>query len=169
MYRPRLAIKGGADNDAVLCTSDRTYNIRSVTLSNSVLVITPPPDADGNSDRVVIQDSLSELLELVPTVPRLHRLNTLLKEHEWEEGHEEEDENFGAVGIFSLLFGHANFRSGGPSFPLLLRLGEAETIHGRPSSSGTPSQRAGTRASTQGEARPHLRWQVSSRGILRPS
>ncbi|KAH8992849.1 sister chromatid cohesion protein Dcc1 [Lactarius hatsudake] len=85
----KLAIKGGADDDA-------TYNIRSVVLSNSILVISPP-DADGNGDQVVIQDSLNELLELVPTVPRLHRLNTLLKEHEWEEGCEEEDENFGAA------------------------------------------------------------------------
>ncbi|KAH9056583.1 sister chromatid cohesion protein Dcc1 [Lactarius vividus] len=93
----KLAIKGGVDDDAVLCTSERTYNIRSVVLSNSVLVISPPSDADGNSDQVVIQDSLNELLELVPTVPRLHRLNTLLKEHVWEEGHEEEDENFGAA------------------------------------------------------------------------
>ncbi|KAI9442354.1 sister chromatid cohesion protein Dcc1 [Lactarius indigo] len=93
----KLAIKGGADEDAVLCTSERTYNIRSVVLSNSIMVISPPAGADGNSDQVVIQDSLNELLELVPTVPRLHRLNTLLKEHEWEEGHEEEDENFGAA------------------------------------------------------------------------
>ncbi|KAH9176582.1 sister chromatid cohesion protein Dcc1 [Lactarius sanguifluus] len=93
----KLAIKGGVDDDAVLCTSERTYNIRSVVLSNSVLVISPPSDADGNSDQVMIQDSLNELLELVPTVPRLHRLNTLLKGHEWEEGREEEDENFGAA------------------------------------------------------------------------
>ncbi|KAH8994018.1 sister chromatid cohesion protein Dcc1 [Lactarius akahatsu] len=92
----KLAIKGGTDDDAVLCTSERTYNIRSVVLSNSILVISPP-DADGTGDQVVIQDSLNELLELVPTVPRLHRLNTLLKEHEWEEGHEEEEENFGAA------------------------------------------------------------------------
>ncbi|KAH9017071.1 sister chromatid cohesion protein Dcc1 [Lactarius hengduanensis] len=95
----KLAIKGGADDDAVLCTSERTYNIRSVVLSNSILVISPPPDADGSGDQVMIQDSLNELLELVPTVPRLHRLNTLLKEHEWEEGHEEEEENVGAVGL----------------------------------------------------------------------
>ncbi len=117
MYQPRLAIKGGADDDAVLCTSERTYNIRSVILSNSVLVICPS-DTDGNSDQVVIQDSLNELLELVPTVPRLHRLNTLLKEHEWEEGHEEEDENFGAVGTIGTQISEV-LDSGARSFPLL--------------------------------------------------
>ncbi|KAF8263504.1 hypothetical protein EI94DRAFT_1832278 [Lactarius quietus] len=72
----------------------KTYDIRSVILSNNVLVVCPPPDGDGSSDQVVIQDSLNEMLELVPTVPRLHRLNTLLKGHEWEEGQEEEDDNF---------------------------------------------------------------------------
>jgi sister chromatid cohesion protein DCC1 len=93
----KLAIKGSSDDDAVLCTSERTYNIRSVILSNSVLVVCPPPDADGNSDQVMIQDNLNELLELVATVPRLHRLNVLLKEYEWEEGHEEQDQNYGAA------------------------------------------------------------------------
>jgi hypothetical protein len=34
----------------------------------------------------VIQDSLNELLELVPAVSKLHRMNVLLKEHEWEVG-----------------------------------------------------------------------------------
>jgi sister chromatid cohesion protein DCC1 len=92
-------IKGGPDEDAVLCTSDRTYNIRSVTLSNSVLLMSPSPHIDGSENQVVIQDSLKELLELVPAVPKLHRMNALLKEHEWEEGHDEDegDESFRAV------------------------------------------------------------------------
>ncbi|KAH9961376.1 sister chromatid cohesion protein Dcc1 [Russula dissimulans] len=90
----RLTIKGGPEDDAVLCTSDRTYNIRSVTLSNSVFVVCPSPDVGASDKQVVIQDSLNELLELVPAVPKLHRMNVLLKEHEWEEGHEEDDESF---------------------------------------------------------------------------
>ncbi|KAI0000385.1 sister chromatid cohesion protein Dcc1 [Russula vinacea] len=95
---PSLMIKGGPEDDAVLCTSDRTYNIRSVTLSNSVLVVSPVPHIDGGEDQVVIQDSLNELLELVPAVPKLHRMNVMLQEHEWEEGHEdEEDECFRAA------------------------------------------------------------------------
>jgi hypothetical protein len=43
-----------------------------------------------------MEDSLNELLEFVPGVSRLHRMNVLLNEHEWE-GHEEEDEGFRAV------------------------------------------------------------------------
>ena len=98
IYMPSLMIKGGPEDDAVLCTSDKTYNIRSVTLSNSVLLVSPSPHVDGSEHQVVIQDSLNELLELVPAVPKLHRMNVLLKEHEWEEGHED-DESFRAVSI----------------------------------------------------------------------
>ena len=95
-----LTIKGGPEDDAVLCTSDKTYNIRSVTLSNAVLIVSPRPDVDGSEDQVVIQDSLNELLELVPAVPKLHRMNVLLKEHVWEEGQEEDDESLSAVGTW---------------------------------------------------------------------
>jgi sister chromatid cohesion protein DCC1 len=90
---PSLMIKGGPEDDAVLCTSDKTYNIRSVTLSNSVLLVSPSPHIDGSENQVVIQDSLNELLELVTAVPKLHRMNALLKEHEWEEGHEDDDDD----------------------------------------------------------------------------
>jgi hypothetical protein len=58
-------------------------------------------DVDGSEDQVVIQDSLNELLELIPAVPKLHRMNVLLKEHVWEEGQEEDDESLSAVGTWS--------------------------------------------------------------------
>jgi sister chromatid cohesion protein DCC1 len=70
-------------------------------LSNAVLIVSPRPDVDGSEDQVVIQDSLNELLELVPAVPKLHRMNVLLKEHVWEEGQEEDDESLSAVGTWS--------------------------------------------------------------------
>jgi sister chromatid cohesion protein DCC1 len=77
------------------------HNIRSVTLSDSFLLVSPSPHIDGSEkNQVVIQDSLDELLKLFPAVPKLHRMNVLLKEHEWEEGHdeeEEEEESFRAV------------------------------------------------------------------------
>ncbi|KAI0276407.1 hypothetical protein BGY98DRAFT_935118 [Russula aff. rugulosa BPL654] len=87
---PQSDEKGGPEDDAVLCTS----NIRSVILSNFVLLVSPSPQIDGSENQAVIQDSLNELLKLVPAVPKLHRLNVLLKEHEWEEGYEEEGESF---------------------------------------------------------------------------
>ncbi|OBZ67045.1 putative sister chromatid cohesion protein DCC1 [Grifola frondosa] len=93
-----LNIKGQSEEDAVLCTLDKTYTIRSVVLSNSVLVVTPPAvgaaaDRQNGEDVVVIRDQLNEILELVPSVPRLHRLNGLLRGREYDEGHEDEDED----------------------------------------------------------------------------
>jgi len=55
---------------------------------------------------VVIQDSLNELLELMPVVPKLHRMNVPLKEHEWEKGHEEEDESFCMVSTGDRSYTH---------------------------------------------------------------
>ncbi|KAI0373427.1 hypothetical protein BV20DRAFT_1100060 [Pilatotrama ljubarskyi] len=94
---PSFTIKGASDEDAVLCTADKTYTVRSVVLSNSVLVVTrDPADADADDvdvpvEDIVIRDQLSEVIELVPSVPRLHRLNALLRGREYDEGHEDED------------------------------------------------------------------------------
>ena len=94
----------------MLCTSNKTYAVRSVVLSNTVLVVTPEAehgglDIDMNVDegdgadvdnaelqRVCIRDQLNEVLELVPTVPRLHKLSSLLRGMEYDEGREDLDE-----------------------------------------------------------------------------
>ncbi|KAH9858570.1 sister chromatid cohesion protein Dcc1 [Lenzites betulinus] len=94
---PRFTIKGASDEDAVFCTADKTYTVRSVVLSNSVCVVTRDPgdvEADLISEPVedvAIRDQLSEIIELIPSVPRLHRLNGLLRGHEYDDGHEDEE------------------------------------------------------------------------------
>ena len=80
----------------MLCTADKTYTIRSVVLSNSVCVVTPDPclptgEEDEPVEEVFIRDQLREVIELVPSVPRLHKLKTLLRGREYDEGHEDED------------------------------------------------------------------------------
>ncbi|PCH43473.1 hypothetical protein WOLCODRAFT_121994 [Wolfiporia cocos MD-104 SS10] len=87
-----LSIKGDPDEDAVLCTGDKTYTLRSIVLSNSVLVVTPSQEDDGNSSDVVIRDQIHEVLELVSSVPRLHKLDSLLRGREYEEGRDEEED-----------------------------------------------------------------------------
>ncbi|KAG2132008.1 sister chromatid cohesion protein Dcc1 [Suillus bovinus] len=82
-----LFIKGHPTEDAVLCTLERTYAVRSVVLSNTVLVVTPSrSDPDGT---VHIRDQLHEILELVPMVPKLHKLSILLRGMEYDEGDED--------------------------------------------------------------------------------
>jgi len=92
-----LAIKGSKDDDAVLCTAEKTYSIRSVVLSNSVLVAGPESSGAGcdSEDGVAVgvRDQLHEVLELTPAVPRLHKLQTLLGGREYDEGHEDDEDD----------------------------------------------------------------------------
>jgi sister chromatid cohesion protein DCC1 len=70
-----------------MCTADRTYSLRSVVLSNTVLVLTPSrTDPDGT---VHVRDQLHEVLELVSSVPKVHKLPVLLRGMEYDEGDED--------------------------------------------------------------------------------
>ncbi|KAH9910634.1 sister chromatid cohesion protein Dcc1 [Fomitopsis serialis] len=88
------SIKGNPDEDAVLCTANKTYTIRSIVLSNSVIVATAGVGEDTSTDEtphstsVEVRDQLNEILELVPSVPRLHKLDVLLRGKEYDEGQE---------------------------------------------------------------------------------
>ncbi|KAF8844679.1 hypothetical protein BDN67DRAFT_894275 [Paxillus ammoniavirescens] len=84
---PILSIKGHPTEDAVMCTADKTYSLRSVVLSNTVLVLTPSrTDPDGT---VHVRDQLHEILELVSSVPKVHKLPVLLRGMEYDEGDED--------------------------------------------------------------------------------
>ncbi|KAF8195807.1 sister chromatid cohesion protein Dcc1, partial [Mycena galopus ATCC 62051] len=85
----RFSIKGQSGEDAVLCTDDATYTIRSVVLSNTILVVTPP--AESGTDTVVIRDQVNEILELTPAVPKLHKISALLRGREYDDVHDSED------------------------------------------------------------------------------
>ncbi|KAJ7507903.1 sister chromatid cohesion protein Dcc1 [Mycena galericulata] len=92
----RLSIKGQSGEDAVLCTDDATYIIRSVVLSNSILVITP---SESDAETVVIRDQVNEILELTPTVPKLHKLITLLRGREYDDVADSEEQPPEAGGL----------------------------------------------------------------------
>jgi sister chromatid cohesion protein DCC1 len=82
--------------------------MRSVVLSNSVLVVTPSPDASlakFSDDGVVIRDQVNEVIELTPSVPRLHRLATLLRGGEYDEGQEHNDvpDNLGVRSVIHAI------------------------------------------------------------------
>ena len=94
----------------MLCTASKTYALRSVVLSNSVLVVTPPP-AEGSREDVVIRDTIHEVLELVPTLPRLQKLSGMLRGREYDEGHDEDEDmdeenaprSVGTFGLFRFV------------------------------------------------------------------
>jgi len=82
-------IKGNPAEDAVLCTDDKTYSIRSVSLSNSVLVVTP----GEVRNQIVIRDTSHELLQVAPVLPKVHKLVGLLRGREYDEGREDLDDD----------------------------------------------------------------------------
>ncbi|KAF7971813.1 hypothetical protein HWV62_19903 [Athelia sp. TMB] len=84
-----LTIKGNTDEEAVLCTSNKTYAVRSVILSNAVLVVTRPRDWDVASDAIDIRDECHEIIELLPAVPRIHKLIGMLRGTEYDDAEEE--------------------------------------------------------------------------------
>jgi len=75
--------------------------MRSVGLSNTILVVTPVPDncsAEFAEDAVVIRDQLNEVIELIPAVAKLHKLSALIRDRQYSEGNEEEvDDQDGVV------------------------------------------------------------------------
>jgi hypothetical protein len=56
----------------------------------------------------VIRDQLREIIELTPSVPKLHKLSRVLKDRQYDEGLEEDDEDDSVVGFpaktYSILF-----------------------------------------------------------------
>ncbi|CAE6438352.1 unnamed protein product [Rhizoctonia solani] len=97
-----LSIRGRPDDEAVLCTQSKTYAIRSVALSNSVLIMSNAgPDSKpcdpvellehDETNTLVISGEVSEILELVPTVPRLESLLQHLRGCEWNDDESDEE------------------------------------------------------------------------------
>lgn len=74
----RLTIKGRPSDDAVLCTPTKTYTLRTVSVSNSLLVLRPPDDTTLH-----LRDTCHEVLECVPSAGRVERIRTVLRESAW--------------------------------------------------------------------------------------
>ncbi|XP_057495239.1 uncharacterized protein LOC130780303 [Actinidia eriantha] len=90
----RVTLRGQPDEDAVLCTMSKTYAVKFVGTSNSVLLI-PPSDQlvlCGNTQDCDEKDRVEKLvapvikvapgvMELVEVAPRIDRLKMLLSEN----------------------------------------------------------------------------------------
>ncbi|WRT67975.1 uncharacterized protein IL334_004949 [Kwoniella shivajii] len=83
-----LTIKGKPSDDAVLCTPDSTFLLRTVGISNSLLICrTPSADAQTTtppSATLQVRDTCHEILECVPVAPNLERIRTILKDSAWQ-------------------------------------------------------------------------------------
>ncbi|KAG2180468.1 hypothetical protein INT44_003472 [Umbelopsis vinacea] len=71
-----LYIKGATDEEAVLCTKKKTYSVRQVNLSNSLLLASN--SQDGILPVYNIKDTQFSTIELLPCLPRIEKLDTIL-------------------------------------------------------------------------------------------
>ncbi|EIW67674.1 hypothetical protein TREMEDRAFT_33206 [Tremella mesenterica DSM 1558] len=93
-----IIIKGRPSDDAVLCTSDATFALRTVTISNSLLLSSTSKtkrirfeDADFTTKHdkrsrptLEIRDTRHEILECVPIAGNVERIRTLLRPTAWK-------------------------------------------------------------------------------------
>jgi sister chromatid cohesion protein DCC1 len=108
-YCVRLTIKGKPTDEAVICTSTETFQLRTISLSNSLLVLQSPQSIASSSrlsasssssppstttlqsssttekepPELHLQDTSHEILELIPIAPRLERIDKILKTSRW--------------------------------------------------------------------------------------
>lgn len=71
-----IVIKGLAEDEAVLCTDSKTFVVRQVNTSNSIVLI----DGEEREGCHRVHDDLSSTIELLPCLARLGRLDELLKD-----------------------------------------------------------------------------------------
>ena len=79
----RLTIKGRPGDDAVLCTPTSTFLLRTVSISNS-LIVCRAPTTSHTTPTLEIRDTCHEVLECLPQAANLGRIRTVLKNSQWE-------------------------------------------------------------------------------------
>ncbi|KAI8572528.1 hypothetical protein RHMOL_Rhmol01G0206400 [Rhododendron molle] len=111
VLQDRVTLRGQPDEDAVLCTRSKTYAVKFVGTSNSVLLIPPLDQSVSCGDTEDYDKKLIApvfkvapgVMELVEVAPRIDKLKTLLSEHPYpfdevsvmEEPNEMENSNRG--------------------------------------------------------------------------
>lgn len=102
-----MTIKGRPNDSAVLCTPNSTYAIRTVQVSNELVLLTPPlppapsddpfgpdppPDLAARENRLEWRETLHEVLELQQLVPAMGRVEEVLIGQRWAGMAGDEDE-----------------------------------------------------------------------------
>ncbi|KAF7154607.1 hypothetical protein RHSIM_Rhsim01G0145000 [Rhododendron simsii] len=111
VLQDRVTLRGQPDEDAVLCTRSKTYAVKFVGTSNSVLLIPPLDQSVSCGDTEDYDKKLIApvfkvapgVMELVEVAPRIDKLKALLSEHPYpfdevsvmEEPNEMENSNRG--------------------------------------------------------------------------
>ncbi|XP_047338415.1 sister chromatid cohesion protein DCC1 [Impatiens glandulifera] len=90
----RVTLRGEPNDDTVLCTQSKTYSVKFVGTSNSVLLIPPEnSDSNGDSEKKLIAPVFKVAIgnmELVEVAPKLDKLKLLLSEKPYKDDDVEE-------------------------------------------------------------------------------
>ncbi|GLH06784.1 Sister chromatid cohesion protein DCC1 [Gryllus bimaculatus] len=97
----KLKFCGLKDENAVLCTRNKTYEVKEAETSNSLLLLSSLKWSDevDEADTRTLEERevcgiFHKYFELRPCLPQLHKLRSLLKEHPYSgPEHEDEDVN----------------------------------------------------------------------------
>lgn len=92
---PPLFIKGDPTSDAVLCTYSKTYSLRAVKNSNSLLLVqlsNEDGDPPGKGGDLEVLQILGRTLEVSLVLPRWEKLEGLLRNSIFDGLENEEDE-----------------------------------------------------------------------------
>lgn len=116
----RMVLRGQPDEDAVLCTESKTYAMKFVGTSNSVLLVPPAnhsefhekpqknDDSSNDEDKVVapVIKVVSGNMELIEVAPKLDKLRSLLSEkpytlEEYDSGNLEDNQECRRIGLYN--------------------------------------------------------------------
>lgn len=110
-----VTIRGRPDEEAVLCTSSKTYAIKFVATSNSVFLIPPQnsalqkeeteenhcqPQNEGDKPSAGAMKLAPGHMELNQIAPRLEKLKSLLSERPYKEDEMDEEVERGLKGLY---------------------------------------------------------------------
>ncbi|CAO3612565.1 unnamed protein product [Mucor hiemalis] len=84
-----IVIKGLPEDEAVLCTDSKTFVVRQVNTSNSIILI----EKEVRDQRSYVHDNVSNTIELLPCIARLSRLDELLKDTSYSGPEKESSES----------------------------------------------------------------------------
>ncbi|XP_024536953.1 uncharacterized protein LOC9662505 [Selaginella moellendorffii] len=91
LLQSRLSIKGGVEEEAVLCTSRTTYALKFVSTSNTMLLVPPGEAGDGGSGGALhVIATAGGHMELVEIAPRIDQLKVLVGSRPYTEDSENE-------------------------------------------------------------------------------
>ena len=82
----KLFIRGGMDDDAVICTAEETFSLRELVTSNMFLVV----EKDGNRGLVVGKPTTTLEVTFMPRAPGIDKLDKALRAHPYNGSNAEE-------------------------------------------------------------------------------